>query len=125
MCRWDDFNMGLSDQYAHPRALASGSIRLLSNKEVASRNLTFVAWDLIKGCSDIDFFFWRLEKLDDWGFYTVPRVGDAETVEDAINILNNMKNDEIYCEFPIDGYVFRFESQKYYESLGNATYNAE
>lgn len=123
LCRWNDFNMGLSDQYTHPRALASGSIRLLSSKEAASRNLTFVAWDLIKGCSNIDFFFWRLEKLDDWGFYTVPRVGDAETVEDAISILDSMKNDEIYCEFPIDGYVFRFESQKYYESLGNTDHH--
>ena len=118
ICKIDDFNLYFANNYKNPRNFASGSIRLLSATECASRKLTFIAWDLIKGCDDIDFFFWRLEKLDDWGFFTVPRVGDAETVHDAMNILDSMKEDEIYCNCPIDGYVFRFESQKYYNSLG-------
>ena len=117
ICKYSDF-IPFSNEYKNPRNFAAGSIRLLDAKESQSRNLTFVAWDLIKGLDDIDFFFWRLEALDAWGFYTVPRVGDAETVEDAIEILNGMRNDEIYGECPIDGYVFRFESQKYYDSLG-------
>lgn len=120
ICNWSDFNSGLCDEYSHPRALVSGSIRLLSSQEAAKRKLRFVAWDLIEGEPDIDFFFWRLEKLDDWGFDTVPRVGDAETVTDAIEILNELK--EKY-DYPIDGYVFRFESQKYYNSLGNTDHH--
>lgn len=119
ICKYADFEE-FSDEYKHPRNFASGSIRLLDSKESAARNLSFVAWDLIKGCEDIDFFFWRLEKLDEWGFETVPRVGDAETVEDTIKILNEMNESHIY---PIDGYVFRFESQKYYKSLGNTDHH--
>lgn len=118
ICTREDFEK-FKDEYKHPRNFASGSIRLLDSKESAARNLTFVAWDLVKGCEDIDFFFWRLEKLDDWGFITVPRVGDAETVEDTIEILDNMRTERPGGEYPIDGYVFRFESQKYYNSLGN------
>ena len=75
---------------------------------------------MIKGRDDLDFFFWRLEKLDEWGFETVPRVGDGETVEDTIKILDEINEAHIY---PIDGYVFRFESQKYYKSLGNTDHH--
>lgn len=119
ICKYADFEE-FADEYKHPRNFASGSIRLLDAKESAARHLTFVAWDLIKGQDDLDFFFWRLERLDEWGFETVPRVGDGETVEDTIEILNEMNETHIY---PIDGYVFRFESQKYYNSLGNTDHH--
>lgn len=124
ICKTSIFNLFFANDYKNPRNFAAGSIRLLNAEECASRKLTFIAWDLIKGCSDINFFFWRLEKLDDWGFTTVPRVGDAETVHDAMNILDDMHNgvdaykESVYQYYPIDGYVFRFESQKYYNSLG-------
>ena len=124
ICKINDFNLYFANDYKNPRNFASGSIRLLNATECASRRLVFIAWDLIKGCDDIDFFFWRLEKLDDWGFITVPRVGDAETIHDAMNILDDMHNgvdaykEDSYKYYPIDGYVFRFESQKYYNSLG-------
>lgn len=123
ICDLDTFNKKFSKNYANPRNFASGSIRQLSNKESASRCLSFVAWDLIKGCDDIDFNFWRLEKLDDWGFDTVPRVGDAETIEDAITILDGMRNEYPYSICPIDGYVFKFESVKYGKSLGKTDHH--
>ena len=129
ICKLNVFNNYFANDYKNPRNFASGSIRLLSATECASRKLTFVAWDLIKGCDDIDFFFWRLEKLDDWGFFTVPRVGDAETVHDAMNILDDMHNgvdaykEDSYKYYPIDGYVFRFQSQKYYNSLGSTEHH--
>ena len=107
-------------EYKNPRNFSAGSIRQLSSKECSSRKLTFVAWDLVKGCENIDFNFRRLENLDDWGFTTVPRVGDAETIEDAINILNEMEEHQFY---PIDGYVFKFESKKYGEELGRTEHH--
>ena len=119
VCLYPDFEP-FKEEYKNPRNFAAGAIRLLDSSESAARNLSFVAWDLIKGEDDIDFFFWRLEKLDDWGFTTVPRIGDAETVSDAIEYL---KDRESYGIYPIDGYVFRFESQKYYESLGKTEHH--
>ena len=123
ICDLDTFDEKFSNDYANPRNFASGSIRQLSSKESAFRCLSFVAWDLIKGYDDIDFNFWRLEKLDDLGFDTVPRVGDTETIEDAIKILNEMKDDPYYNIYPIDGYVFKFESKKYGESLGRTEHH--
>ena len=119
VCLYPDFEP-FKEEYKNPRNFAAGAIRLLDSSESAARNLSFIAWDLIKGEDDIDFFFWRLEKLDDWGFTTVPRIGDAETVDDAIEYLEDRENYGIY---PIDGYVFRFESQKYYESLGKTEHH--
>jgi DNA ligase (NAD+) len=118
ICTYPDFEP-FKNEYKNPRNFASGSIRLLNSEESASRNLTFVAWDLIEGINE-DFNFWRLEKLDDWGFTTVPRIGDAETIEDAIDILDRMDEHKIY---PIDGYVFKFESKKYGESLGRTDHH--
>ena len=118
ICQKDIFNKYYASEYRHPRNFASGNIRQLNNKEVGK--LDFVAWDLIKGCEDIDFTMWRLEKLDDWGFQTVPRIGDAETVQDAIEMMNIFKEDTLY---PIDGYVFKFESKKYGESLGRTDHH--
>lgn len=120
ICDLDTFNKKFADDYANPRNLAAGSIRQLSNKECENRSLTFVAWDLVKGCNDIDFNFWRLEKLDEWGFITVPRVGDAETIEDAIDFLERENNTAYY---PIDGFVFKFESKSYGESLGRTEHH--
>ena len=130
ICTYKDFEQ-FKNEYKNPRNFASGSIRLLDSHISAARNLTFVAWDLVKGCDDIDFFFWRLEKLDDWGFITVPRVGDAETVHDAMNILDNMRDgkdaykNSPYQDYPIDGYVFKFESVKYGKSLGYTDHHAK
>jgi DNA ligase (NAD+) len=118
VCTFPDFEP-FKEEYKNPRNFASGSIRLLNSFESKARNLTFVAWDLVEGINE-DFFFWRLEKLDDWGFTTVPRVGDAETVEDAIDVLDRMEAHKIY---PIDGYVFKFESKKYGESLGRTEHH--
>lgn len=123
ICDYIHFSKFESD-YKNPRNFAAGSVRQLSSAETATRNLSFIAWDLIKGCDDIDFFFWRLEKLDEWGFETVPRIGDAETVEDAIAFLDeHRKEDFEWSKYPIDGYVFRFESQKYYESCGRTDHH--
>ena len=122
ICDYETFKQ-FEGEYKNPRNFAAGSIRQLSSAEAASRHLSFVAWDLIKGFDDVDFFAWRLEKLDELGFTTVPRVCDAETVDDAIQILNDMRAEKPYGTYPIDGYVFRFESQKYYESCGRTDHH--
>ena len=122
ICKKNDFKK-FERVYKNPRNFASGGIRLQDAKECASRNLTFVAWDLREGFKDIDFFFWRLEKLDELGFITVPRIGDAETVSDAMKWLDKAQKDKVYKNYPIDGYVFRFESQKYYNMLGRTEHH--
>ena len=46
ICTYGNFEP-FSNEYKNPRNFAAGSIRLLDSKECASRNLTFVVWDVI------------------------------------------------------------------------------
>ena len=119
ICTYENFKPFVNE-YKNPRNFASGSIRQLNAAETALRNLTFVAWEFVTGEEDIDFNFRRLEQLDDWGFTTVPRVGDAETVDDTIKYLDELKAEGIY---PIDGYVFKFESRSYGKELGHTDHH--
>ena len=48
ICTDSDFEI-FKNEYKNSRNFASGSIRLLDNRECAKRKLTFVAWDVIKG----------------------------------------------------------------------------
>ena len=119
LCTTDNFER-FQNEYKNPRNFAAGSIRLLDAQECARRNLMFVAWDFIQGYENNSFMY-QLEELDNYGFITVPRVGDAKTVDDTIKVLNNWKE---VTTFPIDGYVFRFDDQEYYNSLGVTSHHA-
>ena len=122
ICDIDTFEKYFSEEYKNPRNFASGSIRQLKSEETAKRKLTFVAWDLISGCAEIDSNSSRLSKLDDWGFITVPRVSDVETIEDAIEKLGKYRYGYA-SQYPIDGYVFKFESKEYGEKLGRTDHH--
>jgi hypothetical protein len=54
ICTYENFK-AFENDYSNPRNFAAGSIRLLDNKECEKRNLTFVAWDWIKGWETINW----------------------------------------------------------------------
>lgn len=114
ICTYADFKP-FSSQYKNPRNFAAGSIRLLDSKESSSRNLTFVAWDLIKGDIKTNKLSSNLIKLEDNGFFIVPwGMCDRNFLKDQIDfIADNMSN-----KYPIDGCVIKFNDVDYYESLG-------
>ena len=115
ICTYEDFDKYSTD-FANPRNFAAGSIRLLSNKECASRDLTFVAWDCIKGLDDCKKLSDKLYKLDDLGFITVPFFAKKfVSIEIEINSLKSICASESY---PIDGIVFKYDDCAYYQSLG-------
>lgn len=147
ICRKDDF-IPFANEYKNPRNFAAGSIRLLSSKECAARNLSFIAWDLIEGF-DCTYFYQKLTYLKNFlGFETVPWTsiwkpankaaeevaikiekakeklaefkGEAYGIGLLINQLNAKAEHDIY---PIDGYVFKFDNIVYGESLGRTDHH--
>ena len=120
ICDLITFNKYFKNDYKNPRNFAAGSIRLLDARECATRGLSFIAWDLVKGYDDIDYNCWRFEKLQDLGFEVVPSVFDAESIDDAIDRLDKDKRHNLY---PIDGYVFKFESVEYGKNLGQTDHH--
>lgn len=113
ICTYPKFEH-FKENFKNPRNFAAGSIRLLSSKDAAARNLNFIAWDLIEG-SDDDSFVRRLEQLQKWEFTVVPYTTGTGMYEEAIDLLDFHPYRTIY---PIDGIVFKFDSVSYGKSLG-------
>lgn len=123
ICTYEDFKP-YQEEYKHPRNFASGSIRLLDAKECATRNLTFVAWDIIKGFEELaasDYLHNRLIYLEENGFTIVPYIGnDGTTLEEDVETIKELAQQYGY---PIDGVVFKYESQKLGNQLGRTDHH--
>ena len=118
ICTYDDFRFWAAT-YKNPRNFASGSIRLLDSQECAKRNLTFIAWDVIKGFENIEHLNIKLQTLKQHGFKTVAYNTIATKHESALNeVIELIKGYAHEDKVPIDGVVFKFNDCKYYESLG-------
>ena len=122
ICTDENFKAFASD-YKNSRAFASGSIRLLDSKECAKRNLTFIAWNVVKGfrnfynCAEGD-----LLALAYFGFSIVPYVlvENCNSVEKAINRVVSC------CEvsgYPIDGCVLKYNIKTEYNSAGSTDHH--
>ena len=122
---YDEFeriNSALPDdkKYKNPRNLAAGSIRQLDSSVAAQRNMKFVAWKFVKGCTN-NSFFRRWVKMVELGFDVVPLInlpviiGDKQCVEHAITLIKENCKQKGH---PIDGCVFGYDDVAYSESLG-------
>lgn len=119
LCTYEDFEY-YKDEYKNPRNFASGGIRLLDSKESASRRLSFIAWDCIKGLKE-ETLSGKLMQLEKLGFTEVPfEINFPEyTLESIINqVKNSSKN-----IFPTDGLVFKYDNCSEYEAAGRTDHH--
>ena len=119
ICTYKDFEK-FSDTYKNPRNFASGSIRLLDSKECYNRNLTFVAWDVVKG-GKYNFLSQNLVFLSNQGFLIVPFVIDDEMkISKILEILTSYSES---LNYPIDGIVFKYDNIKEYNKMGHTDHH--
>lgn len=121
ICCLDTFTNKFADTYKNARNFAAGSIRLLDSQECHSRDLTFVAWDVIKGFDYEDELFWKLNSLKQLDFTIVPHVAVYQTEFTNIDFqkdVDNMQRQAQENAYPIDGLVFKFNDVAYGKSLG-------
>lgn len=106
-----------AEEYANSRNFAAGSIRLLDSKECAKRNLTFVAWEMVKGYDDVKSATERLKKLSNNYFHIVPHqfVLKKDLTQ---NLIDTMKTIADINGYPIDGMVLKYDDVEYGRSLG-------
>ncbi len=117
ICKYKDFEQ-FEKEYKNPRNFTAGSIRLLDAKECASRRLTFVVWDIIKGFDNEKYLSTKFQLAKEQGFSVVPYLAscfDTLTVGERINHTKLIAQDKGY---PIDGVVFKFDDIEYGKSLG-------
>lgn len=110
-CDLETFSKYFSEDYKNPRNFAAGGIRLLNAKECASRKLTFTAWEVIKGFDNLNLLSEKFEKLKKLGFSVVPyRENELELPKENIN-------------YPIDGFVYKFNNIAFGRSLGSTDHH--
>ena len=126
ICTYNNFKP-FEDEYKNPRNFASGSIRLLDSKESASRNLTFVVWDVIKGLDYCETLSQKLYTLKDCigDFVVVPYFiggygSDANDLEQQIEFIKKECQD---LGYPIDGMVFKLDECAEYEAAGKTDHH--
>ena len=130
VCTYSNFHP-FSAEYKNPRNFAAGSIRLLDAKECASRNLTFVVWDVLTQMyfdNGIEYRLdQKLEYLRPFGFTIVPYIGAISGIA-----CSERQYDDLIFEiqlqakeygYPIDGAVFKFADCAYGRSLGSTTHH--
>lgn len=104
------------DEYSNPRNMAAGAIRLLDSAESAKYNLTFIAWDVIKGFDEEKSLAKRLERLKQYDFTCVDGfLSDEIDFETAVEELKMIAAEKAY---PIDGIVVKYDDVDYYYSKG-------
>ena len=120
ICTYSDFKP-FENEYKNPRNFASGSIRLLDSKESASRHLSFIAWDCIKGLEYDNFLSNKLLTLDKIGFTIVPfevNLPEYESIEQIMEIVKKS------CyNLPIDGLVFKYDNCDEYIAAGKTDHH--
>ena len=132
ICTYKNFKP-FEKEYKNPRNFAAGSIRLLDSKESAMRNLSFVAWDLIKGKKVVDFINFegkderenlldKLIALKLLNFSIVPLRIKTEltTLDEDIQYTKNFSEDMGY---PIDGLVFKYNYCDEYNTAGRTDHH--
>ena len=117
ICTDKDFEP-FASEYKNSRNFASGSIRLLNSKECATRNLTFIVWNIITPINNS--FLKNLQKAEDFGFYVTPWTSSFDM--DAKDFL---QEEAKRLGYPIDGLVGRFDDIKFGNSLGATDHHAK
>ena len=132
ICTYKDFEP-FAAEYKNPRNFASGSIRLLDSRECAKRNLTFVAWDIVKGFDEekenskllTGYYNEKLSdkllKADALGFTIVPfevNLSEYKTIEQIMEVVK--RSSSIY---PIDGLVFKYNDCDEYIAAGRTDHH--
>lgn len=123
ICKYNDFD-AFSNVYKNPRNFAAGSIRLLDPKECATRDLTFVAWDVIEGLNELASLTDKLGTIATFDFNIASFIRSSlcsiGTNEAEIEWL---KEEAKINNYPIDGIVFKINDIAYGKSLGQTAHH--
>lgn len=112
-------NLEITEKYKNPRNLCSGTVRQLNNEITKDRNVSFLAFSLVKCNKEFNLKSKQLQFLASLGFEIVEyALVDKYNVEKTI--LNFEKKVETN-KFATDGLVITFDNIAYSNSLGETS----
>ena len=105
--------------FANPRNAASGSLRLLDPKEVASRQLDIVLYSIfIEGKEQLSQWE-NLKTLKDLGFKTNPFYRHCASLNEAISFYEGWYERRDTLDYDVDGVVIKVNSTEQQKLLGS------
>jgi DNA ligase (NAD+) len=107
-------------RFANPRNAASGAIRQLDAKIVASRKLDMFAYDLIAGERKPFATHWQaLNWLEKASFRVNSHRAKCESIDEVIDFANTMEAQRDEFDYEIDGLVVKVNSTTLQEEFGS------
>lgn len=121
--RFQELNARLEEQgkppMQNPRNTTAGTVKLLSPKEVAKRNLSFSAYYLLEnGEQTTDTHLGALTKLKEFGFEVVEHSTALKSPEEVMTYCNDWTEKRHNLPYPVDGMVFKVNELELYDTLG-------
>lgn len=121
---YDNFNKineGLleDEKYKNPRNLVAGSVRNLDSKVCASRNVDFIAFEVVEGLESTDSKTQKLEQIKMLGFDVVHSV--RVTSENVGEVVKQFTNNALSYKYAADGLVLTYDSLSFSNTLGETS----
>ena len=106
--------------FKNPRNAAAGSLRQKDSAVTATRGLDIFIFNIqqIEGV-ELKSHKESLDFLNELGFNTVPGYKQVDSIEDALNEIENIGNERGNLEFDIDGAVIKVDSFSQRDILGS------
>ena len=106
------------DRFANPRNATAGSLKLQDSREVARRNMSFVAYYL-KGYDDeAASQLMRLRQLEKLGFYTGGHYRLCHELQDISAFIHEWDEKRWKLPYETDGVVLKLNDARLWEKLG-------
>ncbi len=108
--------------FANPRNAASGTIRMLDSKIVASRRLDMFPYDVFSGNKKLFPTHWEnFEWLKKAGFHVNPHRALCKDIEEVIEFCSAMESERDGLDYEIDGVVVKVNSAALQQEFGATT----
>jgi DNA ligase (NAD+) len=105
-------------QFANPRNAASGTLKLLDPRIVASRDLDCMFYFLLADELPHDTHFANLMQAKKWGFRVSDSIRLCSNIDDVIRFIDYWESEREKLPFGIDGVVIKVNSLPLQEELG-------
>jgi len=104
--------------FANPRNAASGTLKLLDPRIVASRELDCMFYFLLSDDLPYDTHLGNLMESARWGFRVSESIRLCRSLEEVIRFINHWESEREKLPFNIDGVVIKVNSLTLQEELG-------
>jgi DNA ligase (NAD+) len=104
--------------FANPRNAASGTLKMLDPKIVASRNLDCQFYFLLSEKLPHETHYDNLMEASEWGFKVSDSTKLCRNIDEVISFINYWENERKTLDFEIDGVVIKVNSLTLQSLLG-------